>query len=120
MNQRGQDRLVDAAEVRGRTGKIGFVRAMPSDYVIVVNGITEFAEVKSTQDPTAFRFSLLKTSQGAAAPQVLAAGGNYNVYVHRLVDDTWFKVPFSLIQKTKNDGKQSIKWEDLKDYEWNL
>lgn len=109
-------RLVDAAEVVGRTGKRGFTRPAPADYILVVGGSTEFAEVKSTHDPTALRFSLLKKSQTAAAPQVIAAGGIYVVYVKNMNTGEWFRVPYQVIQAST---KASIPWKDLTPFRWS-
>ncbi|MES0183299.1 hypothetical protein NKK48_01120 [Mesorhizobium sp. C386A] len=49
-----------------------------------------FAEVKSTQDETAFPFSLLRKIPSAMAIMILAAGGEYLVYIHRITTDEWF------------------------------
>lgn len=113
-------RVVDAAEVRGRTGKIGFIRPAPSDYVLVHGGRMSFAEVKSTQSSTSFPFSLLRTTQSAIAVQVLAAGGNYDIYAHNLLTDEWFKFPYQLVMDTKETGKASIPWSQLQDYKYAL
>jgi len=113
-------RLVDAAEVRGRTGHIGFTRPAPSDYIVTIDGRTDYSEVKSTLDPSAFRFALLRKKQSAAAIQIVAAGGGYFVYVHSLIQDRWFKIPYAKILETKEAGKASITWSDLKDYEWKI
>lgn len=110
-------RVVDAAEVRGRTGKIGFVRPAPSDYVLVYKGRTTFAEVKSTQNATSFPFSILRTVQSAMATQILAAGGDYDVYVHNLITDTWYRIPYQVIQATE---KSSIPWSQLQDFKYVL
>lgn len=109
-------RLLDAAEVRGRTGRIGLIRPMPSDYIVTIDGLTSYSEIKSSQDPSAFRFSLLRVKQSAAAVQIVAAGGDYFVYVHRLLTDTWFKFPYQIVLNVKAAGKASIPWSDLKEY----
>lgn len=111
-------RVVDAAEVRGRTGKIGFVRPAPSDYVLVHEGRMSFAEVKSTQNKTSFPFSILRTTQSAVATMVIAAGGIYEVYVHNLIDDCWYRVPYQLIQSVKDSNKSSIPWSQLQDFKY--
>ncbi len=103
-------RVVDAAEVRGRTGKIGFIRPAPSDYVLVHQGRMSFAEVKSTQEKTSFPFSLLRTVQS----------GIYEVYVHNLITDTWYKIPYEVIQSTKDSGKASIPWSNLQDFKYAI
>ncbi len=113
-------RVVDAAEVRGRTGKIGFIRPAPSDYVLVHQGRMSFAEVKSTQEKTSFPFSLLRTVQSGIAKMVIAAGGIYEVYVHNLITDTWYKIPYEVIQSTKDSGKASIPWSNLQDFKYAI
>jgi penicillin-binding protein-related factor A (putative recombinase) len=105
-------RLVDAAEVRGRTGKIGQVRSAPADYIVTCDGQTFYAEVKSTIHKTRFAFSLLRTSQTAAAKQVLAAGGDYFVYIHSIVRNEWFRVPYKSLKSLQPEAS-SIKWCDL-------
>lgn len=111
-------RVADAAEIQGRTGTIGTVRPTPSDYIVTFNGTTSYNEVKSTQNKTSFPFSLIKKGQNAAAKQVLAAGGEYFVFVHSLILNQWFKIPYQHIENIKLSGKSSIKWDDLKEYKW--
>ena len=106
-------RFADAAELKGRTGAVGKVRPQPSDYLVVFNGSTIFCEVKSTTNPTSFPFSLLRTTQSAAARMVRAAGGEYNVYVKALATNTWYVVPYRLIDMTKEMGKASLPWKLL-------
>lgn len=108
-------RVVDAAEVRGRTGKIGFIRPAPSDYVLVCKGRMSFAEVKSTQNPTSFPFSILRKVQSAAAQMILAAGGTYDVYVHAMIADVWYKIPY---QRILEENKSSIPWSQLQDFKY--
>ncbi len=111
-------RVADAAEVRGRTGRIGLTRATPSDY-IVTHGTTFYAEVKSTLNKTSFPFSLLKKGQSAAAPQVNSAGGEYYVFVHNLTTNQWFRIPYQVIRAVKELGKESIPWSELEAFQWN-
>jgi penicillin-binding protein-related factor A (putative recombinase) len=111
-------RIADAAEVRGRTGKIGVTRATPSDYIVSFDGETIYAEVKSTQEKTSFPFSLLKKGQNAAAPQVVSAGGSYIVFVHHLITGTWYALPWQVIQAVKDLGRASIPWTELDNFKW--
>lgn len=111
-------RIADAAEVRGRTGKIGLTRATPSDYIVTYNG-TFYAEVKSTQNPTSFPFSLLKKGQSAAAPQVVTAGGGYFVFAHNLTTNTWYRIPYEVIRAVKDVGKASIPWSEMETLKWH-
>ena len=111
-------RIADAAEVRGRTGRIGFTRPAPSDYIVTIDGKTSYSEVKSSTDLKAFRFSLLRSTQSAAAVQVIGAGGEYYVYIHSLSYDRWYRIPYQVIQAVKADGKGSISWLQLEPFEW--
>lgn len=113
-------RLVDAAEVYGRVGKKGNIRPQPSDYIVTIDGHTTYAEVKSTHDVSAFRFSLLRTKQSAAAKQIVGAGGDYFVYVHRIPTDQWFRIPYQRIIQVQDAGKASIPWSELQEHSWKL
>lgn len=107
-------RLVDAAEIRGRTGKVGEARPQPSDYIVVFDGQTFFAEVKSTTHERNFSFSLLRPTQSAAAKQVLSAGGSYLIFIHKLAGQPqWYQVPYSFIQQSKSLNKGSLSWQEL-------
>lgn len=111
-------RIADAAEVRGRTGKIGMTRATPSDYIVTFAGETFYAEVKSTQEKTSFPFALLKKGQQAAGPQVIAAGGGYFVFAHNLNTDSWYRIPFAVITAVKDAGRSSIPWSEMETLKW--
>jgi len=113
-------RLVDAAEVYGRVGKTGNLRPQPSDYIIVIDGQTSFAEVKSTHDNNAFRFSLLRTKQSAAAEQIVKAGGSYFIFLHRVPTNEWYCIPYERIMEVKSAGKASISWSDLREDTWKI
>jgi penicillin-binding protein-related factor A (putative recombinase) len=112
-------RIPDAAEIYGRTGGGRFNRSMPCDYLITVSGKTEYAEVKSTQNLTSFPFNLLKKDQIASAAMIVAAGGSYFIYVHHLISDRWYRIPFALVQAARELGSSSIKWPELEEYSWN-
>lgn len=114
-------RFVDASEIKGKTGVVAVsASAQPSDYMLVEDGKTSFAEVKSTVNETSFPFSLLKKNQNAAALMIMAAGGEYLVFVHAVALDRWFKFNYQLVLDTKATDKASIKWTDLLPHEWNL
>ena len=112
-------RLVDAAEIKGKTGKIAkSASSQPSDYILTLDGLTSYAEVKSTGHKTSFAFSLLRPDQVGAAKQVTAAGGSYLIFVHSLVLDRWFCIPWSVIQLAKDEGRGSLAWDELAPLEW--
>ena len=61
-------RLVDAAEIRGKTGRVAVAAsAQPSDYIRTFEGVTAYCEVKSTQSVASFPFSMLEEGQNAHA-----------------------------------------------------
>lgn len=114
-------RFVDAAEIRGKTGKVAVgASSQPSDFLLVYNGETVFCEVKSTQNVASFPFSLLNTNQSAEARMILAAGGSYKVFVHAMITNRWYCVPYDLITLTRAAGRSSIKWADLDACEWKI
>lgn len=113
-------RVVDAAEVRGRTGKIGFIRPAPSDYVLVQSGRMSFAEVKSTQSKTSFPFSILRQTQSAMAKMIIAAGGVYEIYLHNILTNQWYRIPYQVVESVKEAGHSSIPWVQLQDFKYGI
>lgn len=112
-------RFVDAAEIKGKTGKVAVgASPQPSDFLLVNNGLTFFCEVKSTQNETSFPFSMLRTTQSAMAKMILAAGGGYRIYIHSLALDQWFCIPYQVVLDVKAAGASSIKWPILAPYQW--
>jgi penicillin-binding protein-related factor A (putative recombinase) len=110
---------VDASEIKGRTGKVATsARSQPSDYILTMDGITSYCEVKSTGNKTSFPFNLLRPSQTGPAKQILAAGGQYWIYVHALALNRWFRIPYDAILAAKNEGLGSLKWSDLERTSW--
>lgn len=109
-------RVVDSAEIRGRLGK-GWVREMPSDWIVTENGVMYYAETKSTMSKVSFRVSSMTTGQKAAAKRQFAAGGLYFVFVHRLATGDWYKVPAEFLLTS---GKTTFKWAELQPYPWEL
>jgi len=51
------------------------------------------------------------------AVMILAAGGEYLVYVHRVLTDEWFRIPYQVI---KNHSTRSLTWKELENYRWTL
>lgn len=103
----------DAAEIYGRVGKIGQTRAVPSDRIVTCDGETFYAEVKSTEDPLRFKKSLLRKTQTAFATQIIAAGGQYLVFVKSLALNLWYVMPYSVAS-----ASPSILWSDMEAFKW--
>lgn len=112
-------KLVDAAEIKGRTGIAGRARAQPSDYLLTYKGRTVYAEVKGCENTTSFPLSYLRDVQSAAARQIIAAGGEYLVFIKQLTTGLWFSVPHGVLHALAGDNK-SVKWEALAPHIWNL
>jgi hypothetical protein len=118
MSRKGKNahvtRLLDASDIRGLTGgTTSTLHRCPSDFIVTERDLTPpmaYAEVKSTIDAAVFKFSLLSKFQMQSARQVLAAGGEYRVYVKALSHNLWFRVPFSVIQDHSSLGYGSISW----------
>lgn len=110
-------KFTDAAEARGTNKKAVHVKAQPADRMLTYQGVNIYAEIKSTWDPDAFRFSLLRDTQSAYAAFVLAAGGPYDVFIHSLAYDRWYRVPYAVIKAAPN---RSMKWPELESYAWNF
>lgn len=110
----------DAAKATGLNKKKTQIEAQPSDRIVTHAGRTFYAEIKSTIDEARFEFSLLRKTQSAHAAGVLAAGGTYDVFVHALAYDRWYRVPYQAIQLAKGAGRGSIPWVDLTPYAWSF
>ena len=117
--------FVDSSRATGRNKGKGLVMIdpQPADRLGSFDGVIHFAEVKSTALVTdRFDFKLLQRSQTSAARQVLAAGCPYFVYMHFIVTDEWFRIPYQVIDWYKSIGKSSIPKVDLieKGLRWNF
>lgn len=108
-------RIKDAAAIKGLTGSVGAgIDATPSDYICAVLGKTFFAEVKSTQHETLFEFKLLKKGQNAHGARIVAAGGGYLVFVHRMLTDDWYVIPMSAIRAHEATmNRKSMAWTEM-------
>lgn len=107
----------DARHLRGMNKRPTAVPKQPSDRLVTHQGKTFFAEVKYTDHPTRFDFSLIKPGQHGTGKMVSAAGGDYRVYVKSGVHDQWFCIPYPVI---RDWHKQSMTWEDLQPYKVSI
>ena len=109
--------FTDASKATGLNGRKTLIAAQPSDRLVTYQGKTFYAEIKSTWDETCFQFSLLRPTQGAYAAAIIAAGGVYDVFIHALATDLWYRVPYPVI---KAAPQKHLKWQELSKYLWSF
>lgn len=109
-------RLTDTAAAKATSGKHAFVQAQPSDFLLTLKGVTHYAEVKSTKDPTSFRFANIKKGQWAASKKVSGAGGSYLFFIKHLLTGIWYVVPAQVLHAQR--PIKSIKWTQLENFKW--
>lgn len=90
--------------------------SQPADYLLVSDKGISFAEVKETKQST-FSFKAVRPSQWAYADLVTKKKQKYTFYLLSLSDNKWYHVPASVLLTAKREGRKSIKFEELKDYE---
>lgn len=108
-------RLTDTAVAKAISGSGAFVAAQPSDYLVTLNGLTFFAEVKSTVEVNSFPFSNIQKKQMASSRRIIAAGGAYFFYIHARALDLWFKIPAGVIHEIAK-VKKSATWIEVEQY----
>jgi penicillin-binding protein-related factor A (putative recombinase) len=91
--------------------------ALPSDFLVVDDGHTFFAEVKSSHDEVSFNLNNVETMQWTAAIRSSAAAGSYFFFIRSEHLGLWFKVPASVMIEQRKT-KKSIKWTELQPYFW--
>jgi len=52
--------------------------------------------------------------------RTVTANGQYWIFIHNLLTDTWYMVPAELVLFTKRAGKQSLKWSELENHKWKI
>lgn len=112
-------RITDTREASRGKNRV-LIKKTPSDWILTLGGVTGYAEVKSCSGKTSFPFSALTEGQVAALHMQTAAQGEYWVFVHHLVTNTWYKLPGNIIVERMKTGIQSIKWNEMEIYKWNI
>lgn len=90
--------------------------SQPADYLLVSDKGISFAEVKETKQST-FSFKAVRPSQWAYADLVTKKKQKYTFYLLSLSDNKWYHVPASVLLTAKREGRKSIKFEELREYE---
>jgi penicillin-binding protein-related factor A (putative recombinase) len=103
----------DAAALYGRNKKAVSNAAKPCDRVLIFRGVTQFCEIKSTHDKTAFRFSQIEKGQLNYGTKITCAGGEYNFWVWSYHMRRWHKLPFAVVSAVKGQGRESLKWSEM-------
>lgn len=107
----------DTREAMGTTGsRRVFTQSRPSDFLITHDGLTYFAEVKSSSHATSFPFSGIRPDQWKYAILTTAAKGFYFFYIRSEYLGQWFKIPASFLISLRKQDFKSIKWTDLQPY----
>lgn len=96
-----------------------FTKGRPSDYLVTANGLTFFAEVKSTENEVSFNLNNVEMSQWQAAIRSAAAGGLYFFFLRCEATGRWYQVPAAVLIEQRKI-KKSIKWTELETYFWKL
>lgn len=113
-------RVTDTKSIKSVAGQRSFAKAAPSDFILTWCGQMEYAEVKSTSEATSWSLSCFTPSQNTAMMKQIAAGGHYNVYVHHLPTDSWYKISAHIVKMWREAKLKSIKWKDLEQLKWKL
>lgn len=106
------NRLQDAQALHGLNGHAVKVGRQPADYVVTFDGVTIYAEVKSSVNATTFSFSCISTHQLAAARQVRLAGGKYLFFIHNIKNDIFYIVDSAAIDRVSKT-RSSMKWSEM-------
>lgn len=115
---RFQDTGDATAKARGRSKhaarkkEVVYVDSQPSDFLVTLNGVTAYVEVKDCNNKTSFPFGNITHSQMIAAKRQVAAKGRYYFVIHHI--GVWFCVPAEVILGVTD--RKSIRWVDLQDY----
>lgn len=109
----------DTREAMGSLGsRRVFTQSRPSDFLVTFKGQTFFAEVKSSSDKCSFSLANIQPIQKACCKQVHAARGEYYFFIKSEVWLKWYRVPGGVIVGLMAIEQKSVRWEDLKQFEY--
>jgi penicillin-binding protein-related factor A (putative recombinase) len=108
-------RLRDKADLHGLNKRNVAAFGQPSDYVVVGPKGAFFAEVKSSNNKTSFSLACFTRSQLAAMASCSynQVGKYYRIFVHNMLEDTWYEFTADEIISALKSGVKSIKWTGL-------
>jgi len=111
-------RLHDASDLHGLNKRRVADFTHPADNILLSQGTMEFAEVKSTINPTSFAYGDIRKAQKAACVAARYCGTAYNFYIHSLHHERWFILPGADVLADIAAGKKSRKWSELTPWEF--
>lgn len=109
-----------AALVGLNRGKIVKSSGKPCDRILTFGGRTVFVEIKSSNNPTSFPFSMIRKGQIGAAIEHTAAGGEYHFFIKSYTTGKWYRVPWPVIAEVRARGRGSIPWSHLTEFETDI
>lgn len=112
-------RFDDASDLHGMNKRVIKVNKQPADFLVVLGGVTMFAEIKSCANATRFPFTSISSHQLAQAKATRAAGGKYFFFVHKLGDDTFYMLDSAKVDRVSKT-RSSLGWSEMNlwsDYE---
>lgn len=91
----------------------------PSDFLVSSpDHEMHYAEVKSTQHAERFAFSNIRPAQSSAALREAIRGrGAYIFYIFSYQHGQWFVMPAQQYRDLTDDGRRSVKFEELKTWQ---
>lgn len=109
-------RFIDTHDINAQLNRfkddkpIIYTEKKPSDFIVIEDGITFFAEVKSTENVKGVTSALFKEQEGMRK-RILKVNGLYFYFIYSLFNKCWYKVPGEIIEE-----KENRKWEELEQY----
>ncbi len=108
-------RLKDTHDINAQLRRFGerpiiLGKKRESDFIVIEDGITYFAEVKCTTNVKGVTKSLFSSQEGKRN-RILRANGSYHYFIYSTVREQWYMVPAVVIAENPNRT-----WEELKLY----
>ena len=106
-------RLPDPSDLAMIAGQRAKLPAQPADFVVCLEGVMSYAEVKSSANKTLFPMAGIRESQRGAAKQTVAQDCVYDFYIYSAYNNLWYAVPAQFVLDLIKAGSKSIPWKDL-------
>lgn len=88
----------------------------PADFMVTLNGVTSYSEVKSTVKKS-LSFKAIQPEQWRYAHLVTKAGGAYIFFIHFITLEKWFAVPARVLIESE---KRSINVSEVCQFEFDI